>query len=179
MHDVYGCNILSYMIIFDASTLILLAKIEALELFLEHSSLGAAIPEEVERECRAIGRSLDALMIQKAIEEAKIKVASVKNRKYAARLRADFSLGKGESEAICMALAEKASVVGIDDKNGINACKLLGLPFTTAIGIVIRLREKRLFTADAALAELAMLATFGRYKKSILDDARKKLEETA
>lgn len=39
------------------------------------------------------------------------------------------SLGKGEAEAI-------------DDKNGINACKLLGIAFTTAIGTLVRSREK-------------------------------------
>jgi len=38
-------------------------------------------------------------------------------------------------------VSEKA-LLGVDDKNGINACKVLGLAFTTAIGILIRSREK-------------------------------------
>jgi predicted nucleic acid-binding protein len=42
-------------------------------------------------------------------------------------------LGKGEAEAIALALKEKAELLGIDDKNGINACKLLGIRFTTAV----------------------------------------------
>jgi hypothetical protein len=70
-------------------------------------------------------------------------------------------------------------VVGIDDKNGINACKLLGLEFTTAIGILIRMRERRMLALDAALAKLAALGTYGRYKQSIMADARKRLEATA
>jgi len=44
-------------------------------------------------------------------------------------------LGKGEAEAISLALDEKAQIVGIDDKNGIDACKVLGIAFTTAVGI--------------------------------------------
>ena len=69
--------------------------------------------------------------------------------------------------------------MGIDDKNGINACKLLGLEFTTAITILIGLREKRLLALDAALAKLAALGTYGRYKQSIMEDARNRLEATA
>jgi predicted nucleic acid-binding protein len=72
-------------------------------------------------------------MIQKTLDESRIKLVAVKNRKLVAKLQADFSLGKGEAEAIALALKEKAELLGIDDKNGINACKLLGIPFTTAV----------------------------------------------
>jgi predicted nucleic acid-binding protein len=91
-------------------------------------------------------------------------------------LQGDFGLGRGEAEAIVLALSEKADVLGIDDKNGINACKLLGIAFTTAIGILVRSREKGLLTGSEALAKLATLAKHGRYKESILEDARRKLE---
>jgi integrase len=40
-------------------------------------------------------------------------------------------LGKGEAEAIPLALDEKAQIVAIDDKNEIDACKVLGIAFTT------------------------------------------------
>jgi predicted nucleic acid-binding protein len=72
-------------------------------------------------------------MIQKTLDESRIKLVAVKNRKLVAKLQADFSLGKGEAEAIALALKEKAELLGIDDKNGINACKLLGIRFTTAV----------------------------------------------
>ena len=75
-----------------------------------------------------------------------------------------------------LALAEKAQVLGIDDKNGINACKLLGITFTTAIGILVRSCEKGLLTGSEALTKLTTLAKHGRYKESILEDARRKLE---
>jgi len=164
------------MIVFDASTLILIAKAELLDLFLADIELEAAIPIEVEKECCGVKKSLDALLIQKALDELRLKVIAVKNRKLVVKLQGDFDLGRGEAEAIVLALAEKAQVLGIDDKNGINACKLLGIVFTTAIGILVRSREKGLLTGSEALTKLTTLAKHGRYKESILEDARRKLE---
>jgi predicted nucleic acid-binding protein len=164
------------MIIFDASTLILMAKIELLNPFLASVKLPVAIPAEVGRECCGVKKTLDALMIQKALEESRIQVVVVTNHKLIAKLQADFSLGKGEAEAIALALKEKAQLLGIDDRNGINASKLLGIPFTTAVGILVRSREKGLLDCSDALAKLTALAEYGRYKNSIVADARGKME---
>jgi predicted nucleic acid-binding protein len=90
---------------------------------------------------------------------------------------ADFALGGGEVEAIAPALSAKAQLIGIDDKNGINACKLLKLPFATALNILIRMREKGLIEKEAAFIMLAHLERYGRYKSSIIADARSRLEE--
>jgi predicted nucleic acid-binding protein len=163
------------MVVFDASTLILIAKIETLDSFLDHVGLEVAIPLEVEKEC-SIKKSLDALRIRKALDESRIRTIPVKDRKLVTKLQADFSLGQGEAEAIALALTRKARVLGIDDKNGINACKLLGVGFTTAIGILVRMYEKRLLTASEALARLDGLAKYGRYRASILAHTRRQLE---
>jgi predicted nucleic acid-binding protein len=164
------------MIVFDASTLILIAKAELLDTVLADITLRAAIPVEVARECCGVKKSLDALLIQKALNDLKLKVIAVKNRKLVLKLQEDFSLGRGEAEAIVLAIAEKTQVLGIDDKNGINSCKLLGLAFTTAIGILVRSHEKGLLTRSEALTKLATLAKHGRYRESILEDAGRKLE---
>lgn len=164
------------MIVFDASTLILISKIELLDVLLANVNLPVAIPGEVARECCGSKKALDAVMIQKALDELRIKTIVVKNRRLVAKLQADFSLGKGEAEAIALAVDNKAQLLGIDDKNGINACKLLGLTFTTAVGILIRSREKGLLEGPEALEKLARLAKYGRYKDSIIADTRLKLE---
>jgi predicted nucleic acid-binding protein len=164
------------MIVFDASTLILIAKAELLDPFLADISAPVVIPSEVEKECCGFKKALDAVIIQRALNESRIKTTVVKNRRLVAKLQVDFSLGKGEAEAIALALHEKAQVLGIDDKNGINACKLLGIPFTTAVGILIRSREGGLLLEAEALEKLASLAKHGRYKNSIIEDARRKLE---
>ena len=164
------------MIIFDASTLILIAKGELLDLFISHAGVPVVIPGEVERERCGSKKLLDAVMIQKALDESRIKTVTIKNHRAVAKLQADFCLGRGEAEAIALALNEKAQLLGIDDKNGINACKLLGIAFTTAVGILIRSREKGLLEEPEALEKLALLAKHGRYKDSIIEDARLQLE---
>ncbi len=166
------------MIVFDASTLILIAKTEILELLLNDKGPEIAIPVEVEKECCEGKKSLDALMIRRALTEARIRVLPVKDRKLVSRVRADFSLGMGEAEAIVLALGEKRRILVIDDKSGINACKLLGVAFTTAIAILVRMREKRLLTTDEAMVKLEGLAIYGRYKSSIMEYAKVQLRET-
>ncbi len=166
------------MFIFDASTLILIAKTEILDSFLRSVELEVAIPLEVEKECCEVKKSLDSLLIQRALDELRIRVIAVKDRKLVTKLQADFGLGRGEAEAIVLALAEKARVLGVDDKNGINACKLLGVAFTTAIDILVRMSEKQQLTTNESLVKLEGLAKHGRYKRSILEDARRKLGTT-
>ena len=164
------------MIVFDASTLILIAKAELLDLFLTDVKMPVAIPGEVERECCGSKKTLDGLLIQKALDESRIKTIAVKNRRLVAKLQADFSLGQGEAEAIALALQEKAQVLGIDGKNGINACKLLGIAFTTAVDILTQSRERGLLETPQALERLTLLAKHGRYRDSIVEDARLRLE---
>ena len=103
------------MLVFDASTLILIAKVELLDLFLANIELAVAVPSEVARECCGVKKTLDALMIQKALDDARIKVKVVKNKKLVAKLQTDFSLGTGERRArkTCCA-SEKRALQGFD-----------------------------------------------------------------
>lgn len=164
------------MIVLDASTLILLAKVELLDLFLTQVSVPVVIPNEVARESCGAKRTLDALVIRRTLDTGRIKTMPVKSRGLVSRLRSDFSLGRGEAEAIALALNEKAQLLAIDDKCGINACKFLGLAFTTALGFLIRSREKQLLDAHEALEKLSLLASCGRYRSSIIEDAKRRLE---
>ncbi len=164
------------MIVYDSSTLILIAKIELLDLFLDRSGREVSIPRQVENECCGGKRTFDALLIRKKIDESKIKVIAVKNTKLVRTIEADFNLGKGESEALALALQARAELIAIDDKNGINACKLLGVPFTTAVAILLRSCEQQWVNQQNALSKLDALSRYGRYKSSILNDARMRLE---
>jgi predicted nucleic acid-binding protein len=165
------------MFIFDSSTLILIAKIELLDPFLTNIGMEVAIPKAVEVECCGGKKTLDSLMIRKSLDESGIKVRGVRNRKLIAKLEEDFSIGRGESEAIALALEQRALLLGIDDKNGMNACKLSGVPFTTAIGILVRSRQKGLIGRGEALIKLSALTEYGWYKDAILEDARLRMEE--
>lgn len=121
------------MLVFNASTMILLAKAELLEGFLDSVGPQVAILKEVEKECCGARKSPDALLIQKAISEKKIKVVAIRNQRLCEKIQGDFPLARGEAEAVALAVSEKAGLGAIDDKQGINACKLLRIPFTTAI----------------------------------------------
>ena len=61
------------MIVLDASTLILIAKVELLDTFLATVSQEVAVPGEVARERSAVKKTLDALMVQKALDESRIE----------------------------------------------------------------------------------------------------------
>ena len=165
------------MIVFDSSSLILIAKVELLDAFLKDIGMEIAIPRAVEVECCGGKKTLDALMIRKTLDDSRIKVRIVRNRKLVAKLEEDFSMGRGESEAIALALQENALLVAIDDKSGINACKLSGIPFTTAVGILVRSRQKGLIDGRDALVKLSTLARYGWYGNTILEDAKLRLEE--
>ncbi|HTR66222.1 MAG TPA: hypothetical protein VMH85_10645, partial [Terriglobales bacterium] len=83
------------MFVFDASSLILITKAEILDLFLADIGVQVAIPGEVAKESCGAKQSFDSLMIQKALDESRIKVIAVKNRKMVERLVADLGLGLG------------------------------------------------------------------------------------
>jgi uncharacterized protein len=163
------------MIVFDASTLILLAKAELLDLFLDHYPAGAVIPQAVEGECVVSPARPDTILIRERIRERRITVDSVQAPVVVHRLITDFHLGHGEAEAIALALEKQAHLIATDDRNAIRACKLLRLKFTTAIGLLIHMREKGVIRADDALRYLDGLARYGRYHRVILHDARQRL----
>lgn len=165
------------MFVFDSSALILITKIELLNLFLDEIGMEVAIPRAVEEECCGGKKTFGALMIQRALDESRIVVKNARNRKLVLKLADDFNMGRGESEAIALALQESANLVGVDDKRGINACKLTGVPFTTAAAVLVRSRQKGLIDAGDALNRLSLLAGHARYRKSIIEDAKRRLEE--
>src|SRR5437899_2057306 len=81
-----------------------------------------------------------------------------------------------EGETLAFALTQKAALVAIDDRKGIRACKLLKLPFSTAIDIVVRMRQKQILTKQEALRTLEALARHGRYSEEIIKRAMAILE---
>lgn len=92
------------MIVFDSSTLILLAKKELLDLFLDDFEGGVTVPEAVRVETCVKG-SFDALLIEKRIEEDKINVYdAVEKKDQLKKLIDNFKLGVGEAEALLLCI---------------------------------------------------------------------------
>ena len=173
--NVMQLSYINSMIIFDASTLILLAKIEMLEIFLTNFDGKVAIPEKVREEV-LVGSGQDVRLITKLVQDRGIDVLKTKDRKLLKKLMEDFNIDEGEAEMLTLAIEEKASLVATDDKNAIKACKILKLDFTTAIAILIRACEKGLIRVDEALKKLHKLQSFARYEKTIIETATNQIE---
>ena len=163
------------MVIFDSSTLILLARTEVLEVFITNFTGQVLIPEKVKEEV-LMKDGTEMLQVAALIEGGQISVLRVSDRKLLQKLVEDFNIDLGEAEAITLALQKKGAMVATDDRNAIRACKLLKLDFITAIAILIRAAEKKLFSRSEALLKLEKLEAIGRYKKSIIADAKKQIK---
>ena len=166
------------MILFDASTLILLAKIEMLDIFVTGFEKKVVISDKVWEEVLE-GSSPDVPLIARLVEERRIDVLRPKDKKLVRRLMEDFNIDEGEAETLTLAMEKKASLVATDDKNAIRACKVMRLDFTTAIAVLVRACERNLIQADEALVKLQKLQSFARYKKTIIETARNQIEGVA
>ena len=157
--------------VFDSSTLILLAKTELLRGVSEDVQI--IIPKMVETECTCKD-TFDAKLISTLIDNRKIEVVTA-NKESAATLCRDFKIHAGEVEALAIAL-KKQLPLAVDDLPTIKACKILNVQFTTAIHFLINTSEKRLINKEMSLAKLEKLSLYGRYNKQIIDDAAKRLK---
>ena len=83
--------IVCHMLVFDSSTLILTAKIELLDLFLREIGMEVAIPRTVEEECCGGKKTLDAFMIQKAVDESRIIGAEREKQEAGAEIESEIS----------------------------------------------------------------------------------------
>ena len=163
------------MIVFDASTLILLAKADLIELFISNCPDQVIIPEEVRIEILALEKA-DVAVFKELIENKKIKVLKIKNKDSTNKLMEDFNIDKGEAEALVLSLQEKSAVIATDDKNAMKACKFLKIEFITSISILVRAFEKGFIDSEEAFIKLKKLQSFGRYSKAIITDAAEQLQ---
>lgn len=161
------------MIIFDASTLILLAKIEILKVITQDRKI--LISKEVELESTCKYELLDAKIIMELIRTRKIKVVKVANQTLLKRLQKDFVLASGEASALLLA-DHKQMMLATDDGQTIKACKILGVEFVTAIHFLLDVYYKKKINKKLALARLEQLKNLGRYNAKIISDAINRIE---
>ena len=158
-------------IVFDSSTLILLAKTELLGIVSEDIQI--IIPKMVKAECTCKD-TFDARLISSLIANGKVKVATVK-KEPVEKLCKDFKIHIGEAEALVLALKIKLPLA-VDDLPTIKACKILNIKFTTAIHFLINITEEGKIDREMAIVKLEKLSLYGRYNRRIIDDAAKRLK---
>jgi predicted nucleic acid-binding protein len=162
------------VLVFDASSLILLARIEILEMFLEDSKIDAVMPGTVMKEVFEHEKE-ETPLIKALIKDGKIRIQHLKRTAEISRLIADFSLHRGEAEAVYLAFQQGDFVI-TDDRNAMRLCRLLKVPFLTAIAVLVRLCEKGTLDQKISLAKLERLEKFGRYRNEIIAQARKQIQ---
>ena len=159
-------------IVFDASTLILMAKTELLREVADEVKI--VIPEKVKEECIS-KESIDALLISTLIKEKRIGVEKAGTPKAVKKIQRDFRIGPGEAEALWLA-RRLACPIAVDDGRTIKACKVIGQRFTTAIHFLLNLTSRNRLDLQMAMTKLEKLSIIGRYKREIIEDALKRLK---
>ena len=161
------------MIIFDASTLILLAKMDILKIITQAQEI--SVSKEVEREATCRPEFFDAKIIIELIKTGKIRVIKGKNPVLLKRLQEDFGIVEGEASVLLLARRRHA-VLATDDGQTIKACKVLGVKFVTAIHFLLMVHYKRRISRELALVKLERLKNLGRYNARIISDAINRIE---
>ena len=155
------------MIIFDASTLILLAKIDLLQMVL--NKYEGVIPEIVKKEVE-YKEALDTKVIIQQIKEGRLIVNKDPDKNKMKKICKDFPLGRGEAAALIFA-NERESVLATDDGLAIKVCKIFNIKFITAIHFLIGTDLDKI----RAKAKLDLLKKYGRYSARIIKDAEKRI----
>jgi predicted nucleic acid-binding protein len=156
-------------LVLDASTAILLAKIDLLR---EVTSRGTALMAGTAVDEALAKDSHDARMIRSLLEEQTItRVAAPAG---ADAVMKDFSIDRGEAETIAVA-RETGATCATDDGPAIRCCRALGISFTSAIGLLAAMAEAGVVEPTLALELLAKLQRFGRYDARILEDVGRRI----
>ncbi len=153
----------------NSTPLIHLAKIGRLELLREFFG-EVLIPKAVYRECVLEGKgSRDAELIENTYW---IKVVGINDETLKRSLM--LELDEGESEAIVLAIESKAGLILMDDYDGREVAKALGLKVTGTIGVLLRAKfQGRIQSIKEELEKLKETGFWlseGLYKR-ILEEA--------
>lgn len=161
------------MAVIDSSTLILLAKVDMLDLVINNTKKPIVLTEEVVKESTT-KKTIDALLIEKRIIENKLKIEKIKST-FSEMLVKDFNLGAGEAEALAFAVENKEMLM-TDDKKAIKACKIFSVDFITSLSLAVILYKKQIINKEKALIYLEGLENYGRYSKEIIKRAKEDIK---
>lgn len=166
------------VLVSDASSLILLEKIDLLDILVKKFTI--FISEEVYKEVVVKGKeknAADAHKIEYKIINKKLNVIKVKSVDKVQKLMSDFGIQKGETEAIILFLEREGKYVLVDDHKAINACKAYKIPFLTTVNIVLIILKQKMINKKVAENMIKHLAIYGRYKNELIFKALEEVEK--
>jgi uncharacterized protein len=146
------------LIVSDTSALSALAIIGWLD-WLRFRWEAVAVPEAVWRELEEIGDEQGSKNLHQARSEGWLTVHVAEDRKRVADLAR--ILHQGESEAIALAIQFEASALLIDEKDGREIAKSLGLSTTGTLGLIVWAKRRGLISS--AKDSLETLVTTTRF----------------
>lgn len=155
------------IIICDSSILILISKLEMLDLLIDVFE-EILIPKAVFIESVDQGKKLkkmDAFLIEKKINEGKIIIGNVKNLAEKAKFMNDFNLHEGEAEALILYSERKAELFGTDDYRTLKVCKILDIKYFTTPLFIIRCYVIEKLSKITAMLKFEKLEEFGWYNE--------------
>lgn len=162
------------MLVSNTSTLVLLAKISCLELFLQ-STPAVMIPEEVRKEATLEEDAYYARLIKKLIAERKLTVKNADNHKMSKAIAA-FRLDIGEAAAYALFDSGRHDALLTDDGELIKLCRLEKITFICAMAVVVSLFGIKKLSKQEALEKLSALREVGRYSQAIYEHFRMEVE---
>ncbi len=158
-------------VIIDACSVILLGKITILETFL--SNMNTLITRGVYEEVIA-GKEkklFDALLLERLVNENKIKISDDFDKNIFVKLSEDFGLGKGEAETIGYAIKNKQTIIITDNKQGRKTAKIYGLSLSGSIEVIVSLYKSNKIDKNKALNSILNLKKFGWFNDDIINKA--------
>ena len=155
------------MIVSNASTLILLAKVDSLSILLDNIKK-ISIPKIVYGEISDKKDSFEFLTIKKEIVKNRIILIDVGKKSYSSIL-AQFKLDEGEAAAYALFKKIRGKAILTDDGELIKLCKIESIPFINAMAVVVKLFKKNKLTKEDTTEKLEKLYGYGRYSRDIYD----------
>jgi len=154
-------------IVADSSSLIYLSKVALLPLFSRIVYL--VISPHVYKECTGLSLSDDARQIKNLVRSKDIVICPVP-RAYQLPIS---NLGTGEKSSIELWYFLDAASVIIDDKKGIQACKMRKIPFFCAILVPGMLQQNHMLSGPEEVdIYIDKICRIARYSQWIIDYAR-------
>lgn len=162
------------MVIMDSSSLILLAKMEALDKMLKSIRETVMIGEQVYKEVTAKD-TFDAKLITSRVKEGIIEIRKMRKMQLFKDVMKDFGCGAGEAESITLSI-ESGEGIATDDKKAINACKLLKVRWATTADLLVEMYDKKKITKEEALAYADRLEKYGWYGRMLIEKLKEKIK---
>jgi predicted nucleic acid-binding protein len=158
----------------DATALILLSKVNVLELLVKKKKVITTyrVYEEVIKG-KEKGR-LDSYVVEKLVHENKV---TIKNPSSTAQstITKLFNLKAGELSVISLAYNTQYTVL-TDDRKCLNAARTLGIPYVTSLSVIVLLCKKKVITKEKARVYLDSVEDYGWYSTVLIKLMKEELQ---